>query len=115
MRPRGSLRGRPHWSSSAVAQYLRCPLQYYFQRVLKLRPPFQPSALVTGSAVHGALALYHRGLASGQPASRSEVVDVVPRTWARMEEETTIAFRNGEKREDAIDLAVALLECYLQR
>ena len=27
---------RPHWSYSSLAQYLRCPLQYYFERVVHL-------------------------------------------------------------------------------
>jgi RecB family exonuclease len=53
---------RPHWSYSQISQYLRCPLQYYFQRILKLPEPWVSSNLVLGSAVHAALAEYHMGV-----------------------------------------------------
>ncbi len=51
---------RPHTSYSAVAQYQRCPLQYYFQRILKLPSDTVASGLVLGGAVHEALAEYHK-------------------------------------------------------
>jgi ATP-dependent helicase/DNAse subunit B len=53
---------RPHWSYSQLNGYLRCPLQYFFERVLKLERPFIPSNMALGSAVHEGLAEYHRRL-----------------------------------------------------
>lgn len=46
---------RPHWSYSQINQYLRCPLQYFFERVLKLERQSIPSNMALGSAVHEAL------------------------------------------------------------
>ena len=60
--PSRRLTSRPHWSYSQISQYLRCPLQYFFERVAKLKRPFSPSAMALGSAVHEGLADYHRQL-----------------------------------------------------
>ena len=58
---RRSVRSRPHWSYSQLNQYMRCPLQYYFERIVKLDRPFVPSGLLFGSAIHEALAEFlHR-------------------------------------------------------
>ncbi|REK23089.1 MAG: hypothetical protein DWQ42_15785 [Planctomycetota bacterium] len=56
---------RPHWSFSQVAQYQRCPLQYYFERIARLPRPFTPTGLALGSAVHAALAACHEQLMQG--------------------------------------------------
>ena len=42
---------RKHWSYSAINQYLRCPLQYYFERVLRLPKPTVGSGLVLGEVI----------------------------------------------------------------
>jgi CRISPR/Cas system-associated exonuclease Cas4 (RecB family) len=57
---------RPHWSFSAINQYLRCPLQFFFERVLGLPQPTVSSNLVLGSAVHRTLEAYHRNLMQGR-------------------------------------------------
>ena len=58
-------RSHPHWSYSAISQYLRCPLQYFFQRILGLPSRSIGLGLVLGSAVHAGLAEYHRRLMAG--------------------------------------------------
>ena len=49
----------PHWSYSALRQYLDCPLRFFFQRVLALPEKSVSVNLVAGSAVHAALADYY--------------------------------------------------------
>ena len=53
---------RPHWSYSAITQYLRCPQQYFFQRVLGIPSRSIGTGLALGSAVHAGLAAYHQRL-----------------------------------------------------
>jgi ATP-dependent helicase/DNAse subunit B len=77
---------RPHWSYSQISQYLRCPLQYYFERILKLERPFAPSAMTLGSAVHEGLADYHRHLQLGQPLPENHVQQTFLSAWQANEE-----------------------------
>jgi putative RecB family exonuclease len=104
---------RPHWSYSQISQYLRCPLQYYFQRILKLPEPWVSSNLVLGSAVHAALAEYHNRLRLRQDCSREEIQEAFLGAWKEREEQQPVDYRRGQDRTKAIDQGVALLELYL--
>lgn len=103
---------RPHWSFSALNQYLRCPLQYYFERVLKLPRTSVGSGLVFGSAVHSALAVYHQGISEGNKPSLPDVQQAYLREWSEREDYQTIDYRPKENRDSLIDLGIALLELY---
>lgn len=106
--------GRSHWSYSQLFQFLRCPLNYYFERILKLERPFVPSGMVLGSAVHKALAEYHEGLQHNRPVSPSQIQATFRSAWENSENQQPIQFRNGEKREALIDQGVVLLDMYMQ-
>ena len=104
---------RPHWSYSQIAQYQRCPLQYFFQRVAKLPEPFVSSNLVLGSAVHAALAEYHGCLQHGLDCPTNQVQTTFLETWREREERQPIEYRNSNNRAKAVDQGIALLELYL--
>ncbi|HEV7281403.1 MAG TPA: PD-(D/E)XK nuclease family protein [Pirellulaceae bacterium] len=106
---------RPHWSYSSLNQYLRCPLQFYFERVLKLPRSGVGSGLVLGSAVHQALAIFHRRLQRKEPTEPNLLRDSFLDEWRNREQEERIEFRGGETREGLIELGVALLETYAQQ
>ncbi len=106
---------RPHWSYSQLSQFMRCPLQYYFERIAKLPKPFLPSGLVLGTAVHQALAEYHRRLQSKKSATRDEVRTAFLEAWNDAEKEKPVQFRNGENRQKAQDQGIALLELYQEQ
>lgn len=110
---RSASRNRPHWSYSQLSQYMRCPLQYYFERILKLPRPFISSGLALGSAVHEGLAAYHRGLQAGQETDVVKIQTVVLATWANREAEAVIQYRDGEGRQEMVDQGIALLEAYM--
>ena len=105
---------RPHWSYSQLNQYLRCPLQYFFERVVRLERPFIPSAMALGSSVHEALADYHQHLQLGQPLADRRIQQTFLSAWGRNESRQPIQFKGGETRDDIIAQGVALLEAYLQ-
>ena len=105
---------RPHWSYSQVSQFLRCPLQYYFERVLKPPKPFISSGLALGATVHRALAEYHRGIQRGKNLGPEQVREVLVATWAEMESREPIQYRDGEDRAKSVDQAVALMDLYVK-
>lgn len=106
---------RPHWSYSQLNQYLRCPLQYFFERVAKLPKPFVSSSLVLGSAVHQGLAEYHRLLQVGRPATSDRLHEVYRQAWETAEADRPIQYRDGEDRTKLVDQGIALLELYRQQ
>lgn len=105
---------RPHWSYSAISQYLRCPLQFYFQRVLGLPVKSISTGLALGGSVHQALAQHHRTLQQHEPSSREDVISAFEDAWDERESSEDIAFRDGETRQDTIAQGVGLIEAYLQ-
>lgn len=106
---------RPHWSYSQLAQYLRCPLQYYFERVLRLPKPSVPTALILGSAVHATLAEYHRQLRDDKTPMIDHLKQTFVQTWGEIESDKTVAYRPGEGRNDLIEKGITLVEIYLKQ
>ena len=104
---------RKHWSYSALNQYLRCPLQYYFERILKLPKPTVGSNLVLGGAVHEALAYYHQKLQRRRPVTLRQVEQVFATAWKQRETDELIQYKAGENRVSQLMIGVALLEVYL--
>jgi len=105
---------RPHWSYSQLNQYLRCPLQYFFERIVKLERQFVPSNMALGSAVHEGIAEYHRHVQSAQPLPDRCIQQAFLNAWGRSEARQPVQFKDGETRDDAIAQGVGLLELYLQ-
>ncbi|MCH7688430.1 MAG: PD-(D/E)XK nuclease family protein [Planctomycetes bacterium] len=106
---------RPHWSYSSINQFLRCPAQFYFERILKLPRETVGSGLVLGSAVHAALAEYHLGLMHKRETSRDQILDTFTNSWKTREDETKIDYRKGETRSGLQEVGVNLLELYLEQ
>jgi len=106
---------RRHWSYSAINQYLRCPLQYYFERVLRLPKPTVGSGLVLGGAVHEALAYYHNKLRKGHVANIQKVERVFAQAWISREADQQIQYKRGDTRVSQLAVGIGLLETYLQQ
>lgn len=105
---------RPHWSYSSINQYLRCPLQFYFQRVLKLPQPSVGSGLVLGSSVHAALELYHRSLQERKPVKIDQLHRAFLDAWQTRENNSEVEFRKRETRDGSIAQGISLVELYLK-
>lgn len=108
------MRDRPHWSYSAISQYLRCPLQYFFQRILGLPSRSVSCGLVLGSAVHAGLAEYHRRVKEQEDIDKKAIFKVFQDCWGKKEANETVLFREGDTRGDSIDQGINLLEIYLR-
>ena len=105
---------RPHWSYSAINQYLRCPLQYYFQRILNLPQPTVGCGLVLGSAIHNALAVYHQYLMEKKEPVEQQIRQEFFESWLLRTEEQKVEFKANESQEDLIEQGLALLKLYLE-
>ncbi len=105
---------RPHWSYSAISQYLRCPLQYYFQRVLGLPSRTVSGGLVLGSAVHAGLAEYHRRLKAQELIDTAAIRKAFHDCWSERESQESVLYREGDTRDDSLQQGLQLLELYLQ-
>jgi putative RecB family exonuclease len=104
---------RLHWSYSSVSQYLKCPLQFYFERVIRLPRKTVSDAQVLGSALHSALANYHQTLKSGEPVQRDQIQAAYLAAW---EEQASLGqiVASGEKTvEDSRSVGAALIDVYL--
>jgi putative RecB family exonuclease len=106
-------RQRPHWSYSSITQYLTCPLRYYFQRILGLPQPTVGSSLVLGSAVHAALAEYHRDLKDGRVPRPDRMRQAYVNEWNRRDG-TEVTYKDGENQRDLMDQGMALVDLYLK-
>lgn len=105
---------RPHWSYSAISQYMACPLQFFFQRVVGLPRATVSSSLVLGSAVHHALAEYHRTVLHDEPTKTEDLHRAFVEAWEQREAEARVTYRSGESREECIAQGIALIEVYLR-
>ena len=105
---------RPHWSYSSVNQFLRCPLQFYFQRILGLPQPTVGSGLVLGSSVHRTLEIYHRSLQEREPVKIDRLHRAFLDAWKEREVNSDIKFRKGDTRDGSIAQGISLIEVYLK-
>jgi len=106
---------RPHWSYSAISQYLRCPLQFYFKRILKLPELRMGSGLLLGSAVHHALACYHQTLQQHGDVNRDDLHREFREHFALRESEVKVDWKPGESSEELAVQGIGLLDLYLNQ
>src|SRR5262249_15418380 len=105
---------RPHWSYSSISQYLKCPLQFYFERILRLPKRTTSDAQVLGSSLHAALAHYHRQLRANEPTPEDHVREVFLATWESQVKRTKIVYAGSRSSEDNCSMGIALIEAYLE-
>lgn len=103
---------RPHWSYSSISQYLKCPLQFYYERVLHLPRRTISDAQVLGSSIHAALAHYHRSLQVGQTTPPHQIHEAFLSDWAERLNQSVVV-HDTRSPEETIDLGIALIDAYL--
>lgn len=113
-RMRGKVTSRPHWSYSQIGQFLRCPLQYYFERVAKIPRTQTPSSMLLGSMVHEALAAYHLHLQNGKTVTLQDLMPAMQATLEQSEAQVPTAYKPSETRAGLIEQGEALVELYLR-
>ena len=97
------LKSRPHWSYSSLNQLLNiCSLQYYFQRIAKLKPAFASTNLVLGSAYHRTLEQVYLAIKNGTVFSVENALEFFTTSWrlATGTEEIRFGKLTAEETED---------------
>ena len=105
---------RPHWSYSSVSQYLRCPLQFYFERVARLPRKSTTDAQLLGSALHSALASYHRQVQIHQSVAANQVHEAYLAAWDEQVSRGAVVATGAKSVDDSRDLGISLIDVYLQ-
>jgi putative RecB family exonuclease len=83
-------------SVSQVRQYLRCPQQYEFQYIHRLKAPTSP-ALIMGTAFHGAMEKANREkMLTGEILSTDDVKDAYNDAW-----NNDLKYRDGVEWDEA--------------
>ncbi len=101
-----------HLSHSQITEFLRCPRKYHLHYRLGLPPEFCPSALVFGSAIHEAIALYHQMRLEGKEPMLAQLTDAFQERWET--EKQLVKFKAGEGADSLVSKGRRLLEFYLQ-
>ena len=70
--------------------------------------------MVLGSAVHAALAEYHRTVQQDEPTDTTKLHRVFTDSWGSRESGKRVSYRAGENQADLMAQGIALLEVYLQ-
>ena len=105
------LKERPHYSYSAIATYLNCPLLYCFRYVEKLPAERTPAALPFGTAFHSAMSEQARAAQKGELAKPSELKDIFAEYFkAGIAGSPKVVFKEGDNTDSLIGLAGRMLE-----
>jgi putative RecB family exonuclease len=105
---------RPHWSYSSVSQYLRCPLQFFFERVQQLPRKSVSDALILGSALHSALAKYHQTLQAGELVQPDQIQSAYLAAWDEQASRGPVVASGDKSVEDSRSVGIALVDVYLK-
>jgi len=90
-----------HISPSAAKSYLGCSLQFYFERVARIRKA-TPVALHLGKAVHAALQVFHLARWRGGNDSPDAIATAYEQSFANLErDEGPVDFGDEAERENA--------------
>lgn len=72
----------PVYSHSRLSSFEKCPLQYRFRYIDRIKRDTQGIEAFMGSRVHEAIEFLYRALGEGRNPSAAEVVGVYHRAWA---------------------------------
>ncbi len=87
------LRKRPHWSFSSLNSLLNiCSLQWYFQKIAKIKPAHTSVNLVAGSVYHRTLDQVFMARKLGMPCSLEEAQEMITQDWRRSSAEENILY-----------------------
>jgi len=102
-----------HISPSAAKGYLACSLQFYFERVARIRKK-TPVALHLGKAVHAALQAFHIARWRGADDSPEATAAAYEKSFAALEaDEGPVNYEDEDAREEARLNGLRVVAAYL--
>jgi putative RecB family exonuclease len=102
-----------HISPTAAKSYLACSLQFYFERVIRLRKK-TPAALHLGKAVHAALQIFHLARWRGGDDSPEAIAAAYEKAFVDLErDEGPVNFKDDARREKSRLDGLRVVAAYL--
>jgi len=89
-------------------------LQFYFRYVERLPRTVVPASMVLGSAVHAALAAYHRGLQAGSSLAFHALEATFLQSWQSQQRDAVINYRSGQSQNSLHHVGLSLLRQYTE-
>ncbi len=102
-------------SSSQINLYSQCSLKYKFQYVDLLPKPFKPSGLAFGSALHSALAWFHRESMTNGGVPLEKLYRIFDADWYSQRTETEIRYKAGDEEMRLAVMAKEMLALYCRQ
>ncbi|MGB9498724.1 MAG: RecB family exonuclease [Dissulfuribacterales bacterium] len=91
------LRKQPHYSFSAINEYLMCGLKYRFSRIDKIQPEFTPDVLIFGKSIHRVCEEFNYQCLMGEIPPLPTLVSVFETCWDKaVETDDTIKYSRGK-------------------
>ncbi|MEI8351648.1 MAG: PD-(D/E)XK nuclease family protein [bacterium] len=108
-------RARPHWSFSALNQFVNiCSLQYAFQRVMKLQPSFTQPSLSFGTTFHRVCEWLNLTRRDGTMPLKTEASDLFGTLWERqIREDKRIKF-DDQKPDELCRQGQQMIGCLVE-
>jgi CRISPR/Cas system-associated exonuclease Cas4 (RecB family) len=101
-----------HLSASQMNLYLQCGLKYRFQYVDQIPRPFKSSGLALGSAVHSALAWFHRQVMRGREVALDKLYRTFEADWFSLKVDSEIRYREREEEMRVVVTGKEILALY---
>ena len=99
---------KPALSYSAIAQFLRCPRQYWYQRIARVPTGPKSSALVEGSVGHSTLEYVLRAKMKGKTVAAGEALDYFDNFWTSAIALDDVKWDKGDAESRAKAVRIAL-------
>lgn len=107
------LRKRPHISASQINQLLNiCSLQYYFERVARLKKPFVSHSLVFGTCIHRVLEQHFLQLKAGRTPDLELHLDMFSKLWKKANDDQTVKFDAKDDFDSLADKGREMIRCF---
>jgi putative RecB family exonuclease len=100
-------------SPSSIKSYLTCSLKYCFEKVLRLPRPASAN-LHIGKAVHEGVRRFHLSVWRGENLSHDQVVDSYCASFALLEKEEEVEFKDDGHRSECLATGGRVLRAYLE-
>jgi hypothetical protein len=105
------IKQRPHWSYSSLNQLLNiCSLQYYFQRIARLKPAFASINLVLGSSYHRTLEQIYLARKNGTVFTQDSALEFFTTSWRLATSTANVRF-GKQTAEETEDQGRKLISC----
>jgi putative RecB family exonuclease len=108
------LTGRSYVSWSQINAYRSCPLRYFYRYIEQLPEQTVSSALVFGSAIHGAIEFWFREWLAGNPDPDLDMLLDAYQTEWRDRDTNAVKFGKKEDVNSLGDLAERMLTVFMQ-